>query len=394
MSSTSNYRLGDPSHGGALFLLPREVRDEIYRLLVKGRYLAEKPLNEYDNSNSKDTDGRDINNENIGNEDVDNEHIDSETIGNENSGNEDADGQPTNDKNINDEDTNEEETDGEEEFSKNDGPEFSILRVSKVLSHEAKKVLYSDSVFRFVIDFPHPTDDEKVRAKIYGLKEVAPMMKNFDLDFDCRCIDFAEWFYTRGCFHHAKTLERSFGPTIDLFRDPKIMRRSLQVRFLSSSTSLALWSTPSSIMFLDPPNTFPLRKTSFSAICQRLNALVAFRTATVEIMLTPDSLEKPGYYGFDVTEPSRSTRDLVRRITTAVQEQLEPTFVFAISSFKSNSRNMPVPDDTSLVGYLKFRPGQNPVMESSAQTTYDSKACEGKLVELAKTRLHGRHRSV
>lgn len=80
-------------------------------------------------------------------------------------------------------------------------------------------------------------------------------------------------------------------------------------------------------------------------------------------MLTPDLLEKPGYYGFDVTEPSRSTRDLVRRITTAVQEQLEPAFGFAISSFKSDSRNMPVPDDnilnlgdTSLVGFLNFVP--------------------------------------
>lgn len=93
------------------------------------------------------------------------------------------------------------------------------------------------------------------------------MMENVDLDFDGRCIDFAEWFYTRGCFHHAKTLERSFGPTIDLFGDLNIKRRSLQVRFLSSSTSLALWSTPLSIMFLDPPNNFPLRRTSFSAIC-------------------------------------------------------------------------------------------------------------------------------
>lgn len=67
MASTSNYRLGDPSHGRALFLLPQEVQDEIYRLLVKSRYLAEKPLDVYGNSNSKETDGKDIKNENIGN---------------------------------------------------------------------------------------------------------------------------------------------------------------------------------------------------------------------------------------------------------------------------------------------------------------------------------------
>ncbi len=29
---------GDPKHGGALFTLPREIRDDIYRLLVKGRH--------------------------------------------------------------------------------------------------------------------------------------------------------------------------------------------------------------------------------------------------------------------------------------------------------------------------------------------------------------------
>ena len=36
--STSLGTIGNPSHGGALFILPREVRDEIYRLVVKRRY--------------------------------------------------------------------------------------------------------------------------------------------------------------------------------------------------------------------------------------------------------------------------------------------------------------------------------------------------------------------
>ena len=39
-SSTTSYStLGDPSYGGALFTLPREVRDEIYRLVVRKRYI-------------------------------------------------------------------------------------------------------------------------------------------------------------------------------------------------------------------------------------------------------------------------------------------------------------------------------------------------------------------
>ena len=39
--------LGDSKHGGALFILPREIRDEVYRFLVKRRYTviyAPKPV--------------------------------------------------------------------------------------------------------------------------------------------------------------------------------------------------------------------------------------------------------------------------------------------------------------------------------------------------------------
>lgn len=44
-SEVSNLTLlGDPKHGGALFTLPREVRDDIYRLLVKGRHTVYLPL--------------------------------------------------------------------------------------------------------------------------------------------------------------------------------------------------------------------------------------------------------------------------------------------------------------------------------------------------------------
>ena len=38
-SATTYSTLGDPKHGGALFTLPREVRDEIYRFVVRNRYV-------------------------------------------------------------------------------------------------------------------------------------------------------------------------------------------------------------------------------------------------------------------------------------------------------------------------------------------------------------------
>lgn len=37
-SATIYSTLGNPNHGGALFTIPREVRDEIYRLVVRKRY--------------------------------------------------------------------------------------------------------------------------------------------------------------------------------------------------------------------------------------------------------------------------------------------------------------------------------------------------------------------
>ena len=37
-SATIHSTLGDPNHGGALFTIPPEVRDEIYRLVVRKRY--------------------------------------------------------------------------------------------------------------------------------------------------------------------------------------------------------------------------------------------------------------------------------------------------------------------------------------------------------------------
>ena len=37
-STTSHALLGDPKNGGALFLLPPEIRETIYRFLVKDRY--------------------------------------------------------------------------------------------------------------------------------------------------------------------------------------------------------------------------------------------------------------------------------------------------------------------------------------------------------------------
>ena len=109
-STTPNLTpLGDSKHGGALFTLPREIRDDIYRLLVKGLYLVFRHTGT--------------------------EHgvslIDSETL---------------------------------------DKPDLIILRIAKVISREAQQVLYSESIFRYEVPFyansiPHSSKEAVNRMK-------------------------------------------------------------------------------------------------------------------------------------------------------------------------------------------------------------------------------------
>lgn len=332
MSNTAKTQLCDSNHGGTLFILPREIRDEIYRLLVKGRYLADKPLNQYGYSNCEDT-------------------VDTE--------NEDL-------------------------------PDFSVLRVSKVLSHEAKEILYFEGVFRFVINFHHPRDTERDHENLDRLEKVAPLMMNVVLDIEAQYIEIAEWFYSRHSAKKAWTLERSFGPTIGLFGDLDIKRRSLLLRFLQCSTALTLWNTPASQIFWDSSNR---RSTLFSAMCQRLKTLVSFRVATVEVMLNRVLLEAPEYYGFDISDQSRSASELVCRITHTLTEQLKPAFGPATFSLKSHARKMPFSeeknllhlDEVGLVGFLEFHPGKHSVKKDVAETNQGSEEQSSKSADQAKS---------
>ena len=323
MSNTADAQLGDPSHGGALFLLPREIRDEIYRLLVKGRYLADKPLN-YSYGGGTTNYGK------------------------------------SNGEKINDE--NKDNIDGEEILSENEGPDFSIFRVSKFLSDEAREILYSDSVFRFTIDWNFPIGNEKAHGKLHRLKKVASLMMNVVLDVECPFFDNAEWFYSRECTKYSETLEQSISLTMDLFGDVDIKRHSLHLRFLETSTDFTLWNTSFSLSNRG--------STVFGTVCQRLKTLLSFHVATVEVILTRELLGLSAHHGLDDTEQSRIARKLVSRVTHTIREQLEPAFGPAISTFKPNARNMPTSEenllrhnDVDLVGFLEFHPGKHSVKE-------------------------------
>ncbi|CAD6579544.1 MAG: hypothetical protein ASARMPREDX12_009289 [Alectoria sarmentosa] len=311
-STTSCIPTGDPDHGCPLFKLPREIRDEIYRLLVKGRYLADKPTAQHDCLYNECSDS-------------DSYHI-----------------EPSNS-----EPSVRDFFDRQSNVNTKGGLHLSVLRVSKVISREAQEVLYSESNFRFFInihDFFVRGDDIAI-GRLDRLKRVAPVMRNVDLDF-------CGWSMAEvdGYQIYAEILERSLG-VIDLFGGTDIKRQKLHIRILSCST-------------------FLLKGTSLNAICQRLKALFGFRVATVEVMLTGDLLVDPVYFGFDKTDPSSDARDLVYRITQAVTEQLEPAFGPAISSFKSDADNVHIPEtdlcclaETNLIGFLEFHPGKRSVQK-------------------------------
>lgn len=190
-------------------------------------------------------------------------------------------------------------------------------------------------------------------------------MMNIVLDIDGLYIDTVEPSYCNGP-RYARILARNFHPTIDLFGGLEISRHSLHVRFLKSSAALTLCSAWSRAAGQISLNSSSRRSNLFSAICKRLKPLVSFHVATVEVMLTQNLLESPEYYGFDDTEPSKSARKLVSRITQTIREHLEPAFKPAIFSFKSNARIMPLSEESSLrlndinpIGFLEFHPRQH-----------------------------------
>lgn len=234
---------------------------------------------------------------------------------------------------------------------------LSILRVSKLISQEAMAMLYSDSVFRFVINVNYSEDERVERSS--RLKRVAPMMRNVDIDINGFSLSTAMWIQTHSpltqdCnteLENAENLKRSLDANIDPFGGVNIKRRNLHIRFLDCCPNL-LGSTP------------------FSTICQRLKALVGFRIITVETLPLPYMYHAFHNYALDDAEETRRTRDLGRQVTHAVAAELQPTFGPAISVFKFDADSPCTPKgsffdvgDKNIGGFLEFHPGKQSVKQ-------------------------------
>ena len=272
-SMSGHVPLRDPNHDGVLSVLPREIRDKIYRLLVKGSYLDTASMYRYSGS----------------------------------------------------------EVDAHNDVQ----PDFAILQLSKSIGREATEILYSESVFRFVITTRGFNEEHILIPDNDRMKRLAPMIQNVVLDI--HCYEPPDPFY-----------EMNMGIAVQNFGGLDIRRRSLLVRLLDCSQ---FWS-------IRP------------RICEKLKAFVGFRTATLEVL--PSSwllLGSPVISsGTDDAENGRNIREIVAGIAQAVAEELEPVLGPAVSGFRFHAENLPPLDsnlsrlrDFSLIAYLEFHSDKHSV---------------------------------
>ena len=276
-SMTSHVPLGDPKHGGALFLFPREIRDEIYRLLVKGSYLD---IGCFNRILYPRTDVR---------------------------------------------------------------PDFAILQVSKSIGREATEILYSESVFRFVLT-TRTYGENILNPDLDRIKRLAPMIPN--VIFDVYNSSMRDRILGTGDLWHAMNmaiLAQDFGGL-------DIRRRSLLVRLLDCSK-------------------YGDGATRVSPVYQRLKAFVGFRAATVEV-LPLESFLKPPPDSPSTIDAITCTKikQRVTWITQTVAKELEPLLGPAVSGFRFDAGCSPLlghnnlrARDPSLVGYLEFHPNKHTV---------------------------------
>lgn len=279
-SITSHASLGDPKYGGALFLLPREIRDKIYGLLFKGHYRQAWILHPP-------------------------HHVSIACIPNY------------------------------------DQSDFSVLRLSKIIGSEATEILYSDSVFRFIMSEDSLYYD--IKSDLDCLKEVVPLIKNIIFDVDTPRLNMGDWVYEPSTNYMMRILEG-----IDA------RRQSLQVRMLDCNYRM-------------------LEESILANLCRRLKTFVGFRSVTVEV-LPVDWLPRIVYHFGDDAKKGRKMEELISLIKLVVAEELEPAFGPAVSGFKSDTGDTRIPDSslssfggTSLVGFLNFHPGRHLARKDTAE---------------------------
>lgn len=258
--------LGDSKHGGALFTLPREIRDEIYRLLVKGSYLVFAP-SEAEHGGSVSV-------------------THPQTYAN---------------------------------------PDLVILLISQAISREAQDLLYSESVFRYSVDFyafEIPKPPIQAMSRIQNLK-----------------ISIGHLMPGSVSYHRYQTDDPTYRPhmaaiceaTIGNFTGVQILRNTFHIRLYGSKSSV-----------IEPLANY---------IFPKLNELNGFRAILVEVYLGDDcDMFKRREQSENMGSNEEITAD-IERVKDAIKDAMEPTLGPATTSNTCFNTGFKI--------YLEFHPREH-----------------------------------
>lgn len=228
--------LGDPKHGGALFTLPREIRDDIYRLLVKGRHTVYLPL----------------------------------------------------------------KNEGGDTFKSiaHDKPDLVILQISRAISREAQEILYSESVFRYSMNFHASKALQPPTHLVSRMKKVKMLLSYLTSESDRDIYQDTHPSYKR---RMAAICEA----TIDNFTGAQILRTTCHVQFVA----------------FKPDTIQPLS----SHILPKLKDFTGFRTVLVDVCLEKEFEARMRWEKSKNIGSKGETTAMVEQIRQTIKDAMEPT---------------------------------------------------------------------
>ena len=232
--------LGNPKHGGALFTLPRELRDEIYRLLVKGRHTVYIPL-------EMESGGKFI--------------LKPGSVAHEK-------------------------------------PDLVILQTSRAISREAQEVLYSESVFRYCMNFQADKALEPSAQLVSRMKKVKMIVSSLASESD-------HYMYRSTHPSYQRRMAAICQATIDGFTGAHILRDTCHVTFVD----------------FKPDMIEPL----ICDILPKMRVCTGFRTVLMEVSLDDQYEALVRWEKSQRTGSEGKTTAKVERIRQAIKSAMEPT---------------------------------------------------------------------
>ena len=232
--------LGDSKNGGALFILPREIRDDIYRFFVKGRHTVYRPLENEDGGAFTFKIGS----------------------------------------------------------RARDKPDLVILQISRAINREAQEILYSESVFRYPVDFNASKALQPPTHLVRRMKKVKMLLSYLTSESDRDIYQDTHPSYKR---RMAAICEA----TIENFTGAQTLRNTFHIQFVA----------------FKPDMIKPLSR----HILPRLKDLTGFRTVQVDVCLEKQYETRMQWEWSKNMGSEGETTAMVEQIRQAIRDAMEPT---------------------------------------------------------------------